>query len=215
MYPKGKPLWGERCTSKLRKNEGKRFTADFEKARWNMITTDNKAVLEPRVSPGFAITNFCNHCNIRFDTIPVKVICVNLPKDHSWLSPMKIHSDHFSKKTFSRKVNNLKWPLDDLNPTYVAVSCTTLHKDHCVQLTWYYNKVCGYSDYFQKLNQNVNDPKMTFDPKMTLDSKMTFDPKIIFDPTSILASFRCQHYQAFKLLTFKHLAKKRKLAFLG
>ena len=25
---------------------------------------NNKAVLEPRVSPAFAITNFCNHCNI-------------------------------------------------------------------------------------------------------------------------------------------------------
>ena len=28
---------------------------------------DNKAVLEPRVSPAFAITYFCNHCNIRFE----------------------------------------------------------------------------------------------------------------------------------------------------
>ena len=27
----------------------------------------HKAVLEPRVSPAFAITHFCNHCNIRFD----------------------------------------------------------------------------------------------------------------------------------------------------
>ena len=29
--------------------------------------TNNKAVLEPRVSPAFAITYFCNHCNIRFE----------------------------------------------------------------------------------------------------------------------------------------------------
>ena len=43
---------------------------------------NNKAVLEPRVSPAFAITYFCNHCTIRFDPIPVKVICENLPKDH-------------------------------------------------------------------------------------------------------------------------------------
>ena len=28
---------------------------------------NNKAVLEPRVSPAFAITYFCNHCNIRFE----------------------------------------------------------------------------------------------------------------------------------------------------
>ena len=27
----------------------------------------NKAVLEPRVLPAFAITYFCNHCNIRFE----------------------------------------------------------------------------------------------------------------------------------------------------
>ena len=27
----------------------------------------NKAVLEPRVSPAFASTYFCNHCNIRFE----------------------------------------------------------------------------------------------------------------------------------------------------
>ena len=27
----------------------------------------NKAVLEPRVSPAFTITYFCNHCNIRFE----------------------------------------------------------------------------------------------------------------------------------------------------
>ena len=29
--------------------------------------SQNKAVLEPRVSPAFAITYFCNHCNIRFE----------------------------------------------------------------------------------------------------------------------------------------------------
>ena len=30
----------------------------------------NKAVLEPWVSPAFAITYFCNHCNINFDPKP-------------------------------------------------------------------------------------------------------------------------------------------------
>ena len=28
---------------------------------------NNKAVFEPRVSPAFAVTYFCNHCNIRFE----------------------------------------------------------------------------------------------------------------------------------------------------
>ena len=32
---------------------------------WPFIS--NKAVLEPRVSPAFANTYFCNHCNIRFE----------------------------------------------------------------------------------------------------------------------------------------------------
>ena len=55
----------------------------------------NKAVLEPRVSPAFAITYFCNHCNIRFkntskyvDTLP------------------------FFPKTWTKG----HWPLDDLWP---------------------------------------------------------------------------------------------------
>ena len=32
-----------------------------------IIASHNKAVLEPCVSPAFAITYFCNHCNIRFE----------------------------------------------------------------------------------------------------------------------------------------------------
>ena len=32
----------------------------------------NKVVLEPRVSPAFAITYFCNHCNSIFDPTPAK-----------------------------------------------------------------------------------------------------------------------------------------------
>ena len=32
-----------------------------------MIFETNKAVLEPRVSPAFAITYLCNHCNIRLE----------------------------------------------------------------------------------------------------------------------------------------------------
>ena len=34
----------------------------------DLYSCSNKAVLEPRVSPAFAITYFCNHCNIRFET---------------------------------------------------------------------------------------------------------------------------------------------------
>ena len=39
-----------------------------------------------------------------------------------------------------------------LDPTSVGISCATLPKDHCVQLSWKYIKlhVCGYSDYLLK-----------------------------------------------------------------
>ena len=36
------------------------------------------------------------------------------------------------------------------DPTNGDVPCATLPKDHCVQLPWYYIKVCGYIDYFKK-----------------------------------------------------------------
>ena len=54
----------------------------------------NKAVLEPRVSPAFAITYFCNHCNIRFEN-----------------TSMWIHWPFFPK-TWTKG----HWPLDDLWP---------------------------------------------------------------------------------------------------
>ena len=55
----------------------------------------NKAVLEPRVSPAFAITYFCNHCNIRFE---------NTSKYVDTLT--------FFPKTWTKG----HWPLDDLWP---------------------------------------------------------------------------------------------------
>ena len=57
----------------------------------------NKAVLEPRVSPAFAITYFCNHCNIILDL-----------KIHQ---SMWIHWPFFPK-TWTKG----HWPLDDLWP---------------------------------------------------------------------------------------------------
>ena len=40
------------------------------------------------------------------------------------------------------------------DPTSVEVSCVTLPEDHCVQVSWKYIKVCGYSDLFCKKNLN-------------------------------------------------------------
>ena len=56
---------------------------------WN-----NKAVLEPGVSPAFAITYFCNHCNIRFENTSKYVDTLTL----------------FSKKLNQRSLTP-RWPL--------------------------------------------------------------------------------------------------------
>ena len=55
----------------------------------------NKAVLEPRVSPAFAITYFCNHCNIRFENTSKYVDTLTL---------------------FPKTWTKGHWPLDDLWP---------------------------------------------------------------------------------------------------
>ena len=60
-----------------------------------LIAKRYKAVLEPRVSPAFAITYFCNHCNIRFE---------NTSKYVDTLT--------FFPKTWTKG----HWPLDDLWP---------------------------------------------------------------------------------------------------
>ena len=99
----------------------------------------NKAVLEPRVSPAFAITYFCNHCNIRFENTSKYVDTLTLLKK---LEPKVIDP----KMTF--------------DPKSVEVTCVTLPKGHCVQVPQKYIKVCGYSDpFFQNLKQRSLTPR--------------------------------------------------------
>ena len=87
------------------------------------------------------ITYFCNHCNIRFDPIPVKVICENLPRDHDvqvnshgntskYLNTVTIFQKK-KKKKLNQKVNDPKMTFD---PTSVEVTGETLPKDHCIQV---------------------------------------------------------------------------------
>ena len=59
-----------------------------------MYILKNKVVLEPRVSPVFAITYFCNHCNIRFENTSKYVDTLTL----------------FSKKLNQRSLTP-RWPL--------------------------------------------------------------------------------------------------------
>ena len=105
---------------------------------------ENKAVLEPRVSPAFAITYFCNHCNIRFentskyvDTLTLFSKNLNqrsltprcpltpcLLRSHVWLYPRIIVSkSHENTSKYADTVNLFPktwtkghWPLDDFWP---------------------------------------------------------------------------------------------------
>ena len=58
------------------------------------LPLSNKAILEPRVSPAFAITYFCNYCNIRFENTSKYVDTLTL----------------FSKNINQRSLNP-RWPL--------------------------------------------------------------------------------------------------------
>ena len=95
----------------------------------------NKAVLEPRVSPAFASTYFCNHCNIRFENTSTYVDTLI-----------------FFPKTWTKG----HWPYMTFDPMSVEVTCVTLPKDHCVQVPWQYINVCGYSDQFCKLPYHIH-----------------------------------------------------------
>ena len=68
----------------------------YRKKWWLLVVNDrNKAVLEPHVSPAFAITYFCNHCNIRFENTSKYVDTLTL---------------------FSKNLNQRSLTLDDLWP---------------------------------------------------------------------------------------------------
>ena len=114
-------------------------------------STVDKAVLEPWVSPAFAITYLCNHCNIRFDPISVKVRKRSLTPDDLWPKGCWL-----------------------LSVTYV-----TLPKDHCVQVPWKYINVCGYSNPFCKnLNRRSLTPRWPLTPHL-LRSHVWLYPRII------------------------------------
>ena len=149
------------------------FLTDYHYPVYLKIEKSNpvkdKAVLQPRVSPAFAITYFCNYCNIRFDPISAKTwnqrsltprwpLTPCLLRSHVWLYPRIIVTkshENTSKYVdtvtlFSKTWTKGHWPLDDFDPTSVEVTCVTLPKDHCVQDPWEYINVCGYSDQFSE-----------------------------------------------------------------
>ena len=96
----------------------------------------NKAVLEPWVSPAFVITYLCNHCNIRFDPIPVKVRKRSLTPEWS-LTPRLLIIVSKSHENTSKYVDTVTlfaktwtkghWPIDDLWPPHLLTSHVWLY----------------------------------------------------------------------------------------
>ena len=131
----------------------------------------NKVVLERQVLPAFAITYFCNHCNVSqtcmVKYVDTETIFKNLkgrwPQDDLWplcvtlypriiasksLENMSIcgYSDPFFQKLEPKVID----PLMTFDPKSVGATCVTLPKDHFIQVPWEYINVCGYSDQFCK-----------------------------------------------------------------
>ena len=91
----------------------------------------NKAVLEPQVLPAFAVTYFCNHCNIRFENTSKYVDTLTL----------------FSKNLNQRSLTP-RWPLI---PCLLRSHVWLYPRIIVSKSPWQYINVCGYSDRFYKI----------------------------------------------------------------
>ena len=98
----------------------------------------------------------------------IEVTSVTLPKDHCVQVLWEYinvcgYSDQFWNIRFNPYLQKLQPKVIDhymmFDPKPVEVTCVTLPKDHCNQVSWKYIKVCGYCDFFlQKLEPKVTDP---------------------------------------------------------
>ena len=108
-------------------------------------TVKQGTVLESQVSPAFAITYFCNHCNIRFENTSKYVDTVTL-----------------FFKSLSHRSLTPRWPL---TPSLLRSNVTLPKDNNCVQVPQKYIKVCGYSDpFFKNLNQRSLTPRWPLTP---------------------------------------------------
>ena len=98
------------------------------------------------------------------------------PKDHYVQVPWKYITDHFSK-TLAKKVNNPKWPLDDL---WLRICwCLMCDSTQGSVSKSHEFKVCGYNDpFFKNLNQRSFTPRWPLTPCL-LRSHVWLYPRII------------------------------------
>ena len=99
---------------------------------------------------------------------------------HLVILDLKIHQSMWIYWSFFPKTwTKGHWPHMTFDPKSVEVTCVTLPKDHCVQVTQKYIKVCGYSDPFLKnLNQRSLTPRWPLTPCL-LRSHVWLYPRII------------------------------------
>ena len=103
-------------------------------------THNNKVVLEPRVSPAFAITYFCNHCNVRFENLNQRSLPPRWPltpcllRSHVWLYPRIIVSkSHDNTSMYVDTVINFAKYHIHTHTTYILHTHTTYRtSDHIV-----------------------------------------------------------------------------------
>ena len=138
---------------------------------YNILQAYNKAVLEPRVSPAFAITYFCNHCNIRFentskyvDTLTLFSKNLNqrsltprwpltpcLLRSHVWLYPRIIVSKSHDNKSMyvDTVINFAKYHIHTY--TYYVHTTYILHT-YYVQNEWSHSLLLNSVQARQLLN---------------------------------------------------------------
>ena len=124
----------------------------------------NKAVLEPRVSPAFPCTYFCNHCNIRFentskyvDTLilfskklnqrsltPTWPLTPCLLRSHVWLYPRIIVSK--SRDNTSMYVDTV------INLANYHIHTTYIHTTYYVQNEWSHSLLLNSVQARQKVS---------------------------------------------------------------
>ena len=135
----------------------------------------NKAVLEPQVSPAFAITYFCNiviwdltHTKLEPKVIdPRWPLTPSLLRSHVWHYPRIIKSkshENTSKYVdtvtfFSKPWTKGHWPLDDLWPQVcLGHMCVSTQGSLCPSLMKIHHSVWIQWPSFQKLKPKVIDP---------------------------------------------------------
>ena len=133
----------------------------------------DKAVLEPRVSPAFAITYFCNHCNIRFentskyvDTLTLFSKNLNLRsltprwpmipcllRSHVWLYPRIIVSKSHDNTSMyvDTVINFAKY---HIHTTYY-IHTTYIHTTYILRTEWVLNSVQARQKWASKRPREV------------------------------------------------------------